>query len=122
MLVSMISDMATRHIAEEGGRMSGDSKGNKSSNNVVKNSVIPDDGQDTFSADDFLASVEGMSKEEAEAAFAGLTSDQQEEVMSQVDDINVAIKLLPPEFQEAIESAMMSLFQMPILQELLKDA
>lgn len=116
MLVSMINDISTRQISEEASRMSAESRGNKGG--AVNDSVIPGD----FSADDFLESVEGMSKEKAEAAFAALTPDQQEEVMNQVNDINVAIKLLPVEFQEAIESAMMSLFQMPILQELMKNA
>ncbi len=118
MLVQMIGDMVTKQISDEASRMSGESRGNKS--NAVKNSVIPDDEPDVFSAENFLNSVEEMSQEEARDAFADLTSDQQKEVMSLVKDIDLAIKLLPEEFQTAIESSMMSLFQMPILQELMK--
>lgn len=118
MLVSMVSDIATKQMSEEASRMSAESRGNKSG--IVNNSVIPDDSVEVFSVDDFLSSVGGASKEDAEAAFAGLTSEQQEAVLEQVTGIDTLINLLPAEFQEAIESAMMSLFQMPILQQLMK--
>lgn len=120
MLVSMINEMATKQMSEEANRMAGESRGNKS--NSVMDSEIPDDGSVTFNADQFLRSVEKMSKSQAEAAFADLTTAQQEEVLAEVNDIDLLIKLLPAEFQKAIESAMMSLFQMPILQELMKNA
>lgn len=119
MFVSTIGGMATMQILEDSTRISGESRGKKSI--AVKQSVIPDDGPDEFSVSEFMKFVDGASKQEAEAAFAALTPEQQEAVFGEVNDIDTLLYLMPPIFQELIERAMLSLFQMQIMQELMKD-